>query len=96
MEMNVELVLKATKVDGVYTDDPNTHSDAMRYKDITFDEAIIKNLKVMDATALTPVPRSEAADQRLQHIQAARIETRGDGGSRRNTGPCLSWLATAG
>ena len=53
MEMNVNLVLKATKVDGVYTDDPKTHADAMRYKSITFDEAIIKNLKVMDATALT-------------------------------------------
>jgi uridylate kinase len=53
MEMNVELVLKATKVDGVYTDDPKTHPDAMRYKHLTFDEAIIKNLKVMDATALT-------------------------------------------
>jgi uridylate kinase len=53
MEMNVELVLKATKVDGVYTDDPKTHPDAMRYKSITFDEAIMINLKVMDATALT-------------------------------------------
>jgi len=53
MEMNVELVLKATKVDGVYTDDPKTHPDAMRYKRLTFDEAIVKNLKVMDATALT-------------------------------------------
>ena len=53
MEMNVNLVLKGTKVDGVYTDDPKTHADAMRYKSITFDEAIIKNLKVMDATALT-------------------------------------------
>jgi len=53
MEMNVGLVLKATKVDGVYTDDPKTHPDAMRYKSITFDEAIMKNLKVMDATALT-------------------------------------------
>ena len=53
MEMNVNLVLKATKVDGVYTDDPKTHPDAMRYQRLTFDEAIIKNLKVMDATALT-------------------------------------------
>jgi uridylate kinase len=53
MEMNVEVVLKATKVDGVYTDDPMTHSDAMRFKKITFDEAIVKKLKVMDATALT-------------------------------------------
>jgi uridylate kinase len=52
-EMNVDLVLKATKVDGVYTDDPKQHADAMRYKRLTFDEAIIKNLRVMDATALT-------------------------------------------
>ncbi len=53
MEMNAEIVLKATKVDGVYTDDPKTHPEAMRYKTISFDEAIVKNLKVMDATALT-------------------------------------------
>ena len=53
MEMNVDLVIKATKVDGVYTDDPKTHPDAMRYKKLTFDEAIVKKLKVMDATALT-------------------------------------------
>jgi uridylate kinase len=53
MEMNADIVIKATKVDGVYTDDPKTHPNAMRYKTLTFDEAIIKNLKVMDATALT-------------------------------------------
>jgi len=53
MEMNVDIVLKATKVDGVYTDDPNVNRDAMRYKRVTFDEAIVKNLKIMDATALT-------------------------------------------
>ncbi|MEW6313228.1 MAG: UMP kinase [Pseudomonadota bacterium] len=53
MEMNVELVLKATKVDGVYTDDPKKNPSATRYQRLTFDEAIIKNLKVMDATALT-------------------------------------------
>jgi uridylate kinase len=53
MEMNVEIVLKATKVDGVYTADPATSPDAKRYQRLTFDEAIVKNLKVMDATALT-------------------------------------------
>ena len=53
MEMNVDVVIKATKVDGVYTDDPKSHPDAMRYKRLTFDEAIVKKLKVMDATALT-------------------------------------------
>ncbi len=53
MEMNADIVLKATKVDGIYTDDPKTNADAMRYKTVSFDEAITKNLKVMDATALT-------------------------------------------
>ncbi len=53
MEMNVDIVVKATKVDGVYTDDPKVHPDAMRYQRISFDEAIVKKLQVMDATALT-------------------------------------------
>ena len=53
MEMNADVVIKATKVDGIYTDDPKANPEAMRYKTISFDEAIIKNLKVMDATALT-------------------------------------------
>ena len=53
MEMNVQIVLKATKVDGIYTADPNKDATATRYHRLTFDEAIIKNLKVMDATALT-------------------------------------------
>ena len=51
-EMNVDIVLKATKVDGVYTADPLRDPAARRYAQLTFDEAIIKNLKVMDATAL--------------------------------------------
>jgi len=53
MEMNVDIVLKATKVDGVYTDDPKKNPDAVRYQRLTFDEAIHRNLKVMDATAFT-------------------------------------------
>ncbi len=53
MEINAELVLKATKVDGVYSADPKKDASAVRYKKLSFDEAIIKNLKVMDATALT-------------------------------------------
>jgi uridylate kinase len=52
-EIGAEVMLKATKVDGVYTADPNTHRDAKRYQRVTFDEAIAKNLRVMDATALT-------------------------------------------
>jgi uridylate kinase len=51
-EIGAELVLKATKVDGVYTADPVTDPTAQRYARISFDEAIARNLKVMDATAL--------------------------------------------
>ena len=53
MEMNVDIVLKATKVDGVYTADPKTDPAAVRYEKLSFDMAIADNLKVMDATALT-------------------------------------------
>jgi uridylate kinase len=53
MEMNAELVLKATKVDGIYSADPKKDPTAVRYKKLTFDEAIMRNLQVMDATALT-------------------------------------------
>lgn len=51
-EMGVDIVLKATKVDGVYTSDPKIDPSAERYRELTFDEAIVKNLRVMDATAL--------------------------------------------
>lgn len=53
MEINAEIVLKATKVDGIYTDDPKKNPNATKYETVSFDEAIAKNLKVMDATALT-------------------------------------------
>ena len=51
-EMEASIVLKATKVDGVYTADPMKDKTATRYNKLTFDEAFVKNLKVMDATAL--------------------------------------------
>ena len=50
-EIGAEVVLKATKVDGVYTADPKKDPNATRYESITFDEAISKHLQVMDATA---------------------------------------------
>jgi uridylate kinase len=50
-EIGAEMVLKATKVDGVYTADPKLRPDAKRYEKLSFDEAIMKNLRVMDATA---------------------------------------------
>jgi uridylate kinase len=59
-EIGAEIVLKATKVDGVYTEDPKRNPAARRYATITFDEAISRNLQVMDATAF-----ALCRDQRL-------------------------------
>ena len=50
-EIGAEVVLKATKVDGVYTDDPAKNPNATRYDQLAFDEAIGRNLGIMDATA---------------------------------------------
>lgn len=50
-ELNCDIILKATNVDGVYSDDPNKNSKAVLFKTLTYQEAIEKNLKVMDTTA---------------------------------------------
>ena len=50
-EIGAEVVLKATKVDGIYSADPMKDPNATFFKSITFDEAMKRDLKVMDATA---------------------------------------------
>jgi len=59
-EIGAEIVLKATKVDGVYSADPKKDPSATRYSKISFDEAISRNLGIMDATAF-----ALCRDQRL-------------------------------
>ncbi|HDR28813.1 UMP kinase [Rhodovulum sp.] len=51
-EMACEAIFKGTKVDGVYDKDPMKAADAVRYDDITYDDVLVKNLKVMDASAI--------------------------------------------
>jgi uridylate kinase len=53
MELNVDIMLKATKVDGIYTSDPKVDPSATRFNKLSFNEAISRNLQIMDATALT-------------------------------------------
>ena len=53
VEINADVLLKGTRVDGVYTADPEKDPDAVKYDNITFDEAYSKNLKIMDMTAFT-------------------------------------------
>jgi uridylate kinase len=51
MEVGAEVLLKATKVDGVYDKDPRKHKDARRYQQVTFTDALHQDLQVMDSTA---------------------------------------------
>ena len=53
IELNAEVVIKATKVEGIFSADPEKVKDAKLFKKITFDEVISKKLKVMDSTAFT-------------------------------------------
>ena len=53
MEMKADVILKATKVDGIYTADPMTHPDATKYDDISYIKVLEQGLKVMDATAIS-------------------------------------------
>ena len=53
VEINADVVLKGTRVDGVYSTDPEKDKNAVKYEKLTFDEAYSKNLKIMDLTAFT-------------------------------------------
>lgn len=53
LEIKADIILKATKVDGVYTSDPMKHADAVRYDSITYQQVLERQLKVMDASAIS-------------------------------------------
>lgn len=53
IEMETDVVIKATKVDGIYDKDPVKYPDAKKYETVTYNEVLAKDLKVMDATAIS-------------------------------------------
>lgn len=52
VEINAESIIKATKVDGVYDKDPNKYSDAVKYDELSYDQALTDHIKVMDDTSI--------------------------------------------
>lgn len=53
MEINADVILKATKVDGIYDKDPAKHKDAVKFKELSYIDVLNKGLKVMDSTAIS-------------------------------------------
>jgi uridylate kinase len=66
-EINADILVKATKVDGVYDKDPMKHADAERYDSVSYDEVLQKRLAVMDATAIA-LCRDNSMDLRVLSI----------------------------
>ena len=81
-EMGCDVIMKATQVDGIYSADPKLDPDAARYDRLTYDEALARNLKVMDGAAF-----ALARDSRIPivvfSIEAARQYRAGSGGPDR-------------
>jgi len=84
VEIHADILAKGTKVDGIYDKDPMKFGDAVRYDTVTFDEAISKNLGVMDTTALSlcrendmPIVVFNALDEGniLKMVQGEKIGT---------------------
>ena len=55
IEINADVILKGTRVDGIYNEDPEKNKKAIKFDDISFEETIKKGLKIMDTTAFTSV-----------------------------------------
>ena len=53
IEINADVILKGTRVDGIYNEDPEKNKEAIKFDDISFEETIRKGLKIMDTTAFT-------------------------------------------
>ncbi len=58
-EMNCTMIIKGTKVDGIYDKDPNTHKDVNFYKKISYIDVLNKNLRIMDSTAISLAKESK-------------------------------------
>ncbi len=72
LEIDADAILKGTRVDGIYDKDPEKYPDAVKYEKITYDEALEKDLKIMDSTAF-----ALAKDNRLP-IMVFDMNTRGN------------------
>ena len=70
VEIGADLLIKATKVDGVFSDDPKTHPEAIFYKRLTYDQAIAERLQVMDTTAIV-LCRDNGIPLRIMNIYEA-------------------------
>jgi uridylate kinase len=73
LEVNADLIIKATRVDGVYDADPEKHADAKRYDTLNYEQVIAQNLGVMDLTAITLCRENKMPIQVLNFHQQGNL-----------------------
>ncbi len=73
LEIDADLIIKATKVDGVYDKDPMQHQDAVKFDHLTYDEVLIRGLRVMDATGIALAKEDEKPIKVLNMNAAGNI-----------------------
>ena len=69
IEIDAEVILKGTRVDGIYNEDPEKNKEAIKFDDISFEETIKKGLKIMDTTAFTLSKENERLTEENSNIQ---------------------------
>jgi uridylate kinase len=69
LELNCDQMIKGTKVDGIYDKDPNIHTDAVRFEDVSFEQALELNLRIMDQSAIA-LAKDEQLPVFVCHIDA--------------------------
>lgn len=73
VEMKADLLVKATKVDGIYDKDPNQHADAVRIPELTYTDAIDKKLKIMDTEAFSICQRYHMPIQVIEFFKKGNL-----------------------
>ncbi len=73
LEIDADIIIKATKVDGVYDKDPVLHSDAVKYEKLTYDDVLSKNLRVMDAAGIALAKEDDKPILVLNMTQSGNI-----------------------
>ena len=73
LEIDADIIIKATKVDGVYDKDPVVHADAVKFETLTYDEVLSKNLRVMDTAGIALAKEDDKPILVLNMTQAGNI-----------------------
>ena len=95
VELGCEVVLKATKVDGVYSADPKVDPEAERFSELSYMDVLERDLKVMDGTAITLCSGERPPGRRLRSVPGGQRGARGQGRQPGNDDPEVgAWLTT--